>query len=233
MLGLGWLWPCFFSGNIPVSDLTVLLWGPGMDDLSTAPGMDDLSTAPDDTLMPGIGMGRGGDDAAVAGDAPSPVVPRRGFQARLAERRDREPARAILKQLHARIVFRAQVFADGKVDRMFDRVLARQPGMVGIVAEHDGAPVGIAWATADEYLLSDGPLFVTVHVVAIDLTLNPFRRAKAFLTLVTAIRQWAAAQGASPVFFHVMTGVNLAGTDRLMRASGAQCVGGVMWFDDS
>tara|TARA_R110002020_G_scaffold278506_6_gene493952 strand:+ start:3738 stop:4322 length:585 start_codon:yes stop_codon:yes gene_type:complete len=188
--------------------------------------MDDLGTARDDTRMPGITLKQDGDGPAIAADAPSPYTPRRGFQARLAESRDREVAREILKQLHAKTVFRAQVFADGKVDRMIDRVLARQPGMVGIVAEHDGAPVGIAWATADEYLLSEGTRFVTVHVVAVDLTLNPFRRAKAFLTLVTAIRQWAAAQGASPVFFHVMTGANLAATDRLMRAAGAQIVGG-------
>tara|TARA_R110002020_G_scaffold48286_12_gene137726 strand:- start:4382 stop:5332 length:951 start_codon:yes stop_codon:yes gene_type:complete len=138
-----------------------------------------------------------GEPQSAASGAPSI---RFGFQTQLVKPRDREGARGMLKQLHARTVFRAQVFADGKVDRMFDRVLARQPGMVGIVAEHDGAPVGIAWATADEYLLSDGPRFVTVHLVAVDLNLRPFRRAKAFLTLVTAIRQWAAAQGASPVF---------------------------------
>jgi hypothetical protein len=53
-----------------------------------------------------------------------------------------------------------------------------------------------------------------------------WRRAKAFLTLVAAIRQWAAQQQASPVFVHVMTGSNLASTDRLMKAAGAQCVGG-------
>ena len=115
--------------------------------------MDDLSTALDNTLMPGIGVGQDGDDPVVAADAPFPNAPRRGFQARLAESRDREPLRAILKQLQARTVFRAQVFADGTVDRMFDRVLARQPGMVGSVAEHNGAPVGIAWATADESAL--------------------------------------------------------------------------------
>ncbi|WP_066179703.1 hypothetical protein [Hoeflea olei] len=119
-----------------------------------------------------------------------------------------------------------QVFADRKVDRMFGQVLARQPGMVGMVAEHDGAPVNIARATADEYLLSDGPRFVTVHLVAVDVALNPFRRAKAFLTLIAALKQWAASHRASPVFFHVMTGSSLAGTDRLMKAAGAQCVGG-------
>ncbi|WP_394688586.1 hypothetical protein [Hoeflea sp.] len=59
-----------------------------------------------------------------------------------------------------------------------------------------------------------------------NLTLNPFRRAKAFLTLVAAVRQWAASEQASPVFFHVMTGTRLAATDRLMKAAGVQCVGG-------
>lgn len=41
-----------------------------------------------------------------------------------------------------------------------------------------------------------------------------------------AIRQWAAAEQASPGFFHVMTGSNLTATDRLMKAAGAQCLGG-------
>lgn len=109
---------------------------------------------------------------------------------------------------------------------MGDLYVGTESGMAGIVAEHDGAPVGIAWATADEYLLSDGPPFVTVHLIAVDLTLKPFRRAKAFLTLVAAVRQWAASEQASPVFFHVMTGTRLAATDRLMKAAGARCVGG-------
>ncbi|OCW57225.1 hypothetical protein [Hoeflea olei] len=119
--------------------------------------------------------------------------------------------------------------SDANLDRVFGRVLAR---MVGIIAEHDGAPVGIAWATADEYLLSDRPRFVTVHLVAAGLTLTPFRRAKALLTLVAAIRQWAAVQDASPVFFHVMTGAKLAAADRLMKAAGAKSVGGsyAYWF---
>ncbi|WP_394688584.1 hypothetical protein [Hoeflea sp.] len=109
---------------------------------------------------------------------------------------------------------------------MGDLNVGTESGITGIIAEHNGAPVGIAWATADEYLLSDGPRFVTVHLIAVDLSLRPFRRAKAFLTLVAAVRQWAASQQASPVCFHVMTGTRLASTDRLMKAAGAQCVGG-------
>lgn len=58
------------------------------------------------------------------------------------------------------------------------------------------------------------------------LASRPCRRAKSFLTLLVAIKQWAASRGASPVFFHVMTGVRLVGTDRLMKAVGARCVGG-------
>ncbi|PVB59686.1 hypothetical protein DCO57_21215 [Labrenzia sp. 011] len=36
--------------------------------------------------------------------------------------------------------------------------------MAGIVAKWQGEPVGDACAVADSYMLSDGPLFVTVHV---------------------------------------------------------------------
>jgi hypothetical protein len=109
--------------------------------------------------------------------------PRKGFQARLAEGRDREAAKAILRQQHAKTVFRAQAFSDTRVDRMLDKVLSRPDGMAGIVAEYEGEVTGIAWATIGDYLLTEDTPFVTVHLIAVDLTLRPFRRAKAFLTL--------------------------------------------------
>ncbi|SMD13701.1 hypothetical protein SAMN05880593_12526 [Rhizobium sp. RU36D] len=38
-------------------------------------------------------------------------------------------------------------------------------------------------------MLSGGPLFVIVHVIALDLTPHPLRRAKVFFVLVAAVKQ--------------------------------------------
>ena len=41
--------------------------------------------------------------------------------------------------------------------------------MVVMVVEHEGGVIGLAWAMADSYMLSDGPLFVTVQLIAVEL----------------------------------------------------------------
>jgi hypothetical protein len=123
-------------------------------------------------------------------------------------------------------VFRDQAFSDWKLNEHFNQILSRPPRMVCPVAILDGKPVGVTWAVADSFMLTDGPLFVMVHVIAVDLTLPPLRRAKVFLSLVSAIRQWANSLNASHSFIHVTTGSNIEATDRLMKAAGATFVGG-------
>jgi hypothetical protein len=163
---------------------------------------------------------------AAARAAPPRRAPK-GIRVRLIEPADREPARALLRQHHASTVFRAQAFSDWKFERHFNHAVSRPPRMIGMVAESDGRLAGIAWAMADSYMLSDGPLFVTVQLIAVELEkIGPVRRAKTFLAMVSGIRQWARSMNASHSFIHVTTGSNLASTDRLMKAAGAKCVGG-------
>lgn len=152
--------------------------------------------------------------------------PESGLRVRVLEERDTEIVRGIIKQHHATTVFRDQAFSDWKLNEHFSLILSRPPRMVCPVVALDGKPIGVAWAIADSYMLTDGPLFVTVHVIAVDLTLPAIRRAKAFLALVAAIRQWAASLNASHSFIHVTTGSNIEATDRLMKAAGATFVGG-------
>ena len=49
---------------------------------------------------------------------------------------------------------------------------------------------------------------------------------KTFLRLVQAVKKWGEARGAACTLVHVTTGTNLKATDRLMRATGAKCIGG-------
>ncbi|MEP4034543.1 hypothetical protein [Roseibium polysiphoniae] len=150
----------------------------------------------------------------------------KGLRVRLFEERDIPAVRGIMRQHHATTVFRNQPFSDEKLDKHIRKILSRPPRMACIVAEWQGRPIGVLWAAADSYMLSDGPLFVTVHVIAVDLEQKPLRRAKAFLALVGGLKKWTASLNASHAFVHVTTGSNLKSTDRLMKAAGAQFVGG-------
>ena len=138
----------------------------------------------------------------------------RPLKVRLFEERDIPAVREIMIQHHTTTVFRDQMFSDWKLKRHFETILSRPSGMVCIISEYGDIASGVAWAVADSYMLSEGPLFVTVHVIAVDLTLGATRRAKIFLSLVGGVRHWAASINASHSFIHVTTGSNLKSTDR-------------------
>ena len=169
---------------------------------------------------------------------PAPHKTASRMQVRLVEPRDRAALQNLLIQHHVVTEFRDQPFSPWKFNQNFDHVVSRTPRNVGMVAElvqeNTGQTatrprsriIGAAWAGADSNMLSGGPLFVTVQLIAVDLESGPVGRAKAFLALVAGIRQWAASMNASHSFIHVTTGSNLAATDRLMKAAGARMVGG-------
>ncbi|KZL17215.1 hypothetical protein PsAD2_03202 [Pseudovibrio axinellae] len=173
-----------------------------------------------------IGVADAADKQADVNPKNNAVGPRTELRVRLFEERDIPAVRRIMRQHHSTTVFRNQPFSDWKLDRHFEKILSHPPRMACIIAEWQGQPVGVTWAVADSYMLSDGPLFVTVHVVAVDLEQKPLRRAKTFLSLVGGLKNWTASLNASHAFIHVTTGSNLKSTDRLMRAAGARFVGG-------
>jgi hypothetical protein len=170
-------------------------------------------------------------------EAPAPTITqqRSKISVRLVELRDRDALQMMLQRQHAHTMFRDQPFSSSKFIQNFNHVLARPPRMIGMVAElaemsgHEITKrlIGGAWASADYYILSDGPVFVSVQGIAVEMDkIGRIRRAKAFLALVAGIRQWAASMNVSHSFIHVTTGSNLAATDRLMNAAGARTVGG-------
>lgn len=163
-------------------------------------------------------------DGGVSHSDPAPD--KAGLRVRLLEARDRDSACRILKLQHARTVFRNQPFSDRKFERFFDVILSRPSNRICLVADWNGEVVGGAWASADGYILSDGPPFSTVDGIAVDPDCLPLRRAKAFIALIAGLKQWAASIGASHTFVHVNTGSSIKATDRLMRASGAKFIGG-------
>lgn len=101
-------------------------------------------------------------DELVSVEDASPAAEESGLRVRLLEERDTEEVRGIIKQRHAMTVFRNQTFSDWKLNEHFNLILSHPPRMVCPVAIWNGKPAGVAWAIADSYMLSDGPLFVTV-----------------------------------------------------------------------
>jgi len=140
---------------------------------------------------------------------------------------DGEAVRALCRKAHGETFLGDIPFSDAKFDKAADRVLSGPRNTVCLVAEKSGQIVGMAWASAGEYLFGDGAVLTTVHTITIDTdALRPWRRAKTFLRLVKGIRIWSETRGAKHVLIHVTTGRDLAATDKLLRAAGAKCVGG-------
>lgn len=146
---------------------------------------------------------------------------------RVGEAGDKEPVREMLKRFHQTTIFGKYPFSDKKYEEHAQKTLAFPQNMVCIVAELNGAIVGLIWASAGQYSLSDELVLTTCHVIAVDQdNLKPIARAKTFLRLISAVKKWSNTRGASEVLVHVTTGTNLKTTDRLLRRSGAKCIGG-------
>jgi len=152
---------------------------------------------------------------------------------RPAERGDIEPVRTILRDLHERTMFANHSFSDARYDRHVEAFFGGRSNQECIVAERNGRVVGMAWFSIGPYMLCDDLKLTTVHVIAIDRArAGPFIAAKAFARLVEGIRRWSVARGGDHVLIHVTTGSEIASTQRLMRAVGAELVGGSFVISD-
>lgn len=139
---------------------------------------------------------------------------------------DREPVRRLLKQHHAASEFRDEPFSDAKFDVQADALLRRPARRIGLVAVQKGRITGLALAGADPYLLSDGPLFVSVQIITVDLEAPALTRAKTLLALVAAVKHWGKVIKASRMLVHVTNGTKTEVTGRLLLAAGAKAIGG-------
>jgi hypothetical protein len=146
---------------------------------------------------------------------------------RLVERTDKENIRVMLKRFHDQTIWGGHAFSDKKFNEHARAIFAKPAHMVCLVAEKDGAIVGLAWASAGSYSLSEELILATCHVIAVDRdALSPIQRAKTFLRLLKGIKKWSDTRGASEVLVHVTTGTDLKATDRLLRKAGARMIGG-------
>ncbi len=140
---------------------------------------------------------------------------------------DREPLRALSRAAHQRTVFGGIAFSDAKFDKAFDKVLENPKHSVCLLALSHDKIVGALWASTGTFFIGEDELFTTVHMLAVDPeTQKPFMRAKTFLRLVKAIRQWSKSRGAKHVLVHVTTGTDLKASDKMLRAAGGKCFGG-------
>lgn len=146
---------------------------------------------------------------------------------RLFEQVDIEQVRALIISLHENTVYADHRFSNKKFEGHVQKILSKPDNMVCIVAEKNSRIIGTAWASAGQYAVCEDLILTSCHVIAVDpVELSPILRAKTFLRLISGIKKWSDSIGAQEVLVHVTTGTNLKATDRLLRRSGAKCIGG-------
>lgn len=174
-----------------------------------------------DTIGPVTATMHGNGAARPRGARPS------GVRVRVAEDRDWPALRELVRKHHRRTVFADMPFSEKKFDEIEARLKAPAKHEWLIVAEAKGKIVGGAWFSAGEYMLCEGALMTTVHIIAVDTErCGPYLSAKTFMRLVHAIVIWSHSRGATQVLVHVTTGTAIKATDRLLQRGGAKCLGG-------
>ncbi|ESZ55610.1 hypothetical protein NL532_15865 [Mesorhizobium sp. C120A] len=146
---------------------------------------------------------------------------------RLPEDGDWAAVRSLVRQFHQRTIFAAFPFSESKFDELEKQVRSSPPNECVIVAEARGELVGLAWFSAGEYIIGEGGLMTTTHLIAVDTQrCSRFLSAKVFTRLVRGIVLWSKSRNAKHVLIHVTTGTAIKETDRLLRAGGARVLGG-------
>lgn len=134
---------------------------------------------------------------------------------------------ALVRKVHERSVFSDIPFSDRKLALLESQARAPKLHECLLVAECGGQVAGLAWFTAGEYLLGEGAVMTTTHLIAVDTDYcGPFRSAKVFVKLLRGIAAWSKTRGARQILVHVSTGYAIKQTDRLIRAGGGSCIGG-------
>ncbi len=175
---------------------------------------------------------RGSDNAADGADgldrAASGKSPRRSAVCvRLPEESDWPDLRQLVRRQHQRTIFADIPFSEAKLEALVQKARHPMPNQCLIVAEARGQIVGAAWCSAGEYLIGEGTLMTTVHLLAVDTErCGSYLSAKVFLRLLQGVRLWSDSIKATHVLVHVTTGTAIKATDRLMRATGAKFIGG-------
>ncbi|MCA0033547.1 GNAT family N-acetyltransferase [Mesorhizobium sp. B263B2A] len=146
---------------------------------------------------------------------------------RLSEDKDWAAIRSLVRQFHARTIFADIPFSESKFDALEKQIRSSPPNQCLIVAEARGELVGLAWFSAGEYLIGEGGLMTTAHLIAVDTQrCGRFLSAKVFTRLVRGIVLWSKSRKARHILIHVTTGTAIKQTDRLLRAGGARLLGG-------
>ncbi|TIX89175.1 hypothetical protein [Rhizobium sp. P44RR-XXIV] len=150
-----------------------------------------------------------------------------GIIIRLPQDDDWRALHELVRKVHERTVFSNVPFSDRKYALIEAQARNPQPHQCLLVAEIDGRVVGLAWFSAGEYLLGEGTVLTTTHLLGVDSEYcGPFRAAKVFVKLLRGVAAWSKTRAAHQILVHVTSGYALKQTDRLIRAGGGICIGG-------
>ncbi|UVE55303.1 GNAT family N-acetyltransferase [Burkholderia sp. EMB26] len=111
--------------------------------------------------------------------------------------------------------YRRYRFSAPKLAALFERLIASDDGFL-MMAERDGAPIGVMAATVMEHWMSEDRI-----ACDFGLFIDPEHRGGMLAArFVRTYRQWARARGAIDTFLGISTGVHVEQTARFYKTLG-------------
>lgn len=140
---------------------------------------------------------------------------------------DRHPSCRLAKLAHEESLFSDIAFSEDKYFQAFENTLKEPTKYLGIKVMLGDQMLGYCYALLGDYYIGEGAKVVTVISVFTDPSVRgKMLGGRVALRLIRGVETWAKGMGAAHVLYHVTSGVNPAGSDRLFRKLGFTTLGG-------
>ncbi|NJN35799.1 MAG: hypothetical protein HC794_00595 [Nitrospiraceae bacterium] len=118
-------------------------------------------------------------------------------------------------------------FSRDKALTLLLQVLAEDTRHLLAVAEVNGRPEGVVFASVGEYFVGTDALIVTINVIYTSQTLRgSLLGGRAALGLFKAVGRWSTGIGAREILLHTTSGIRLERVGRAVGRMGFEVVGG-------
>lgn len=132
----------------------------------------------------------------------------------------------IALEYHSESRYSSVPFSSEKFLRSFGRTV-RSSGVLSVVAELDGVPVGLMGAKVGEYFLGSGMRIATNYIFYVSPRIRgSFVGGKVAVRLMRHFLEWSRSVGADEANIHAVSGITPAQTDKFLRSVGFETYGG-------
>lgn len=132
----------------------------------------------------------------------------------------------LARAVHAESVWSDYEFLPERRERFLARAIEQPQKYCLIVAERDGRPVGLLFASVDGIYHCDVKVGSCLGVAVDPALRRSLAGGSIAIKLLHGFKRWARERGARAISLHVTSGMEMARTDKLLRRLGFQQTGG-------